>query len=186
MTDRILQRWSEPFPEGGGGRRFRGLPQAPGATRQSGTPRDAAAELQPICSRCIRVSQRWIVRTAASAALLAKQTYNPRRAAGVRYAATFGICHFASVRILIEDVAEIDLDDLNGVMWNQYKVAGYSTLWLSRVDGHPLGRRELDRLEAAVENDFRFDNSEDELALTFLPKSHYLKVDVVELDEDDA
>lgn len=185
MTDCILQRWTERFlkaAEADDFAVFRKHLQRLGAP---GTPRDAALATTYMLS----MYSGFVALDGARSGfrrLLAKQTYDPRRATGVRYAATFGICHFASVRILIEDVAEIDLDDLNGVMWNQYKVAGYSTLWLSRVDGHPLGRRELDRLEAAVENDFRFDNSEDELALTFFPESHYLKVDVVELDEDDA
>jgi hypothetical protein len=185
MTDSILERWAKRFLKAAGADDFVTFRKHLERLGAPGTPHDAALATTYMLSMYygfVAIDGR----LSDFRRLLAKQTYNPRHATGVRYVATFGICHFATARILVEDIAEIDLADLNGVMWNQYKVAGYSTLWISRVDGRPLGRRELDRLEAAVENDFRFDYSEDELALTFFPESRYLKVDVVELDEDDA
>jgi hypothetical protein len=110
--------------------------------------------------------------------LLSKQRYDPSNAARVRYAATFGVGELASARILVEDLAEIDLADLYLVPWERYKLVGYNSLWLSRVDGRPLGPREVDGLETAVKNDLRFDFPEDEIALAFSRSAHYLKAEV--------
>ena len=183
MNDCILERWVKRFLKAAEADDFAVFRKHLERLGAPGTPRDAALATTCMLSMyspfaavdCPRGSFRH---------LLAKQDYNPRRASGVRYAATFDIFGFASARILVEDIADIDLADLNLVIWNEYNGVGYSTLWISRVDGRPIGRRELDRLDAAVENDFRFDYTEDELALTFFPESHYLKVDVVELELD--
>ena len=112
-----------------------------------------------------------------------RQEYGPAGPRAVRYAFTFDIFGRASPRILVEEKGDLDLADLYGVMWYQYERVGYCGFWISRVDGHALGRREAKRLQDEVEGDFRFDYTEDELSLDFFPEPQYLRLRGTEVDE---
>ena len=124
MTDCILERWTKRFlkaAEADDFAAFRKHLERLGALRaRPATPRSQ----QPICSRCTRGSQRWMSARGVSAVCWQSKTYNPRRATGVRYVATFGTSRVRQRAHPRRGCCEIDLADLNGVMWNQYKCGG--------------------------------------------------------------
>ena len=100
--------------------------------------------------------------------LLEQQNYNRTNAVDAPYLQTFNICEEAYARISISaSLKAIDLADLYGTPWNNYRVVGYSTIWISRADGEPLGPKEMSDFKKAVGNDLRFDYAESELDLWF-------------------
>jgi hypothetical protein len=105
---------------------------------------------------------------ASLAAFLKMQHYDPADAAGARYALTFDLFGKALARVLVAKRFVIpDLADLCGHPWQDYEVAGYSSLLVSRTDCKPLTRAELARLEKHVTKDLRYDYEEDELDIRF-------------------
>lgn len=118
--------------------------------------------------------------------LLSKQTYDPKRAEGARYVVTFDIFGRASARLLVDELAELDLASLNWTEWLRYERIGYSRLWISRIDGRPLGKREVVRLSNAVQADFDVDYTDEEVQVTYFPSDYWLEVLVEELDECSA
>jgi hypothetical protein len=96
------------------------------------------------------------------------QKYNPAEATDARYVFTFDIWGKAFARVLVKTkVQTIDLADLYGCAWSDYKVAGFHYLWISRPDWSNLTNGELRKLENEVEYDLRCDYAEDELDLSF-------------------
>ena len=101
-------------------------------------------------------------------AFLKMQCYDPSEAVDARYAFTFDLCGKAFGRVLFSNkVGILDLADLYNHPWDDYKVCGYRSIFISRIDGRNLGSRELARLEKEVTYDLRFDYSEDELDVWF-------------------
>jgi hypothetical protein len=105
---------------------------------------------------------------------LAMQRYNPADALDAEYALTFDLCRKAYARLLAprkKMLFEIDLADLYGHPWMPFKVCGYFTIMVSRVDGRALTDTELEMIEKAVTEDLRYDYPEDELSFWFDPDS---------------
>ena len=102
-------------------------------------------------------------------AFLAMQRYDPAEARGARYALTFDLFGKAFARVLVDSDEFVipDLADLCHFSWQDYEVAGYSALLISRTDRKPLTRRELARLKKHVTYDLRYDYDEDELDIRF-------------------
>jgi hypothetical protein len=103
---------------------------------------------------------------------LAMQRYNPADAPDAKYTFTFDLCGKAYARLLAPVKAplkQIDLADLYGHPWQEYKVCGYQTILVSRVDGRDLTHTEMARIEEAVTEDLRYDYPEDELAIDIDP-----------------
>lgn len=101
-------------------------------------------------------------------AFLKMQRYDPAEAVDAQYVFTFDLCGKAYGRVLFSDkVGILDLADLYGHPWEDYKVCGYHAIYISRVDGRYLGKRELARLEKEVNDDLYFDYGEDELDCWF-------------------
>jgi hypothetical protein len=99
---------------------------------------------------------------------LEMQRYDPSDATAARYAFTFDLHGKAFARVLAESKMQaLDLADLYGNPWSDYKVVGYHRLWISRTDWSDLTRKELRQLAKEVTGDLRFDYSEDELAFWF-------------------
>jgi len=99
---------------------------------------------------------------------LALQRYNPAEAASAKYAFTFELCGKAFARVLVSAKFKVlDLADLYGHPWWDYKVCGYNMIHISRTDGRKLSSAELLRLERDVTADLRFDYSESELDVEF-------------------
>lgn len=118
---------------------------------------------------------------------LEQQTYDPRKASDVPYQVTFDMHQKAYARInLPASLRPVDLADLYGAPWNDYRVVGYCDIWISRVDEAPLSSNEIAKFETVVDEDLRFDYSEDELNFWFDPDTHdgVLKVTVQDVYDD--
>ena len=119
---------------------------------------------------------------------LDQQTYDPRNASDMPYQVTFDIHRKAYARInLPSSLRPVDLADLYGAPWNDYRVVGYCDIWISRIDDVPLSPDEIAKFETVVDEDLRFDYSEDELSFWFDPDTHHgvLKVSVQDVYDDD-
>jgi hypothetical protein len=104
-------------------------------------------------------------------AFLEQQQYIPANAADAPYLATFDICCGAAFARISTPMPfkYMDLADLNGVSWDQYKSVGYHQLFFSRADQEHLTAQEVLALEQEVTRDLRFDYAEDELNFWFDP-----------------
>ena len=99
---------------------------------------------------------------------LEMQRYNPARQGMARYACTFDLCGKAFARVLVAaGLKGLDLADIYGHPWYDYKVCGYHGFWITRTDWTALTNKELFQLEKEVTDDLRFDYSEDELDIWF-------------------
>lgn len=102
------------------------------------------------------------------APFLEMQRYNPPRQDIARYVFTFDLCGKAFARVLVADGLKVlDLADIYGHSWNDYKVCGYCSIWITRAAGTSLTNEELAQLEQEVTDDLRFDYSEEELDIWF-------------------
>jgi hypothetical protein len=102
------------------------------------------------------------------AKFLAMQKYRPADVGDARYAFTFDFWGKAFARVLVSSKGGLlDLADLYGYPWLDYKVCGYRYLWVSRTDGEDLSAEELAQIETEITKDLRFDYSEDELDFWF-------------------
>ena len=104
------------------------------------------------------------------------------------YILTFDLHSEALARIVIENapvLADVDLADLYGHPWWEYKRVGYDHLYISRSDWGELTSQELEDLEAEVTYDIRYDYSEDELDLWFEPSPEGTCLIVSLQDRDD-
>jgi hypothetical protein len=121
---------------------------------------------------------------------LKQQTYDPKKSNDVLYQLTFDLHRRAYARVVLPlSLLPIDLADLYGALWNDFKAVGYCDFWISRIDETSLSQEEIANLEVAVHDDLRFDYCEDELSFWFDPDTHagVLKVSVQDVydDEDD-
>jgi len=120
--------------------------------------------------------------------LLDMQRYNPADSQDARYAFTFDLGGKAYAMLLVEPgFRTIDLADLYGHPWHDYKVVGYNSISISRTDWKELTKEELRQLEEDVIGDLRFDYSEDEVEFSFedsLDKT-YLMVSVHDVEEEE-
>jgi len=96
------------------------------------------------------------------------QKYNSAEATDARYVFTFDLWGKAFARILVEaELQTLDLADLYGTPWSDYKVVGFHYLWISHPDWSNLTKEELRQLEDGVTYDLRFDYGEDEVDFWF-------------------
>ncbi|MGA3207130.1 MAG: hypothetical protein ABSE05_04845 [Syntrophales bacterium] len=102
------------------------------------------------------------------APFLEMQRYNPARQDVARYAFTFDLCGKAFARVLVAAGLEVlDLADLYGHPWRNYKVCGYSSFWITHIDWTDLTSAELVQFESEVTDDLRYDYHEDDLDIWF-------------------
>jgi hypothetical protein len=100
--------------------------------------------------------------------LLRMQTYNPDEATDARYVLTFDIFRKAFARILVDATLQpLDLADMYGSPWDDYKRVGFDSFWISHPDWSYLTKRETKKLEKQVTYDLRFDYTDDELEFWF-------------------
>ena len=119
---------------------------------------------------------------------LERQTYDPRKSSDVPYQVTFDIHRKAYARVnLPASLRPVDLADLYGAPWNDYRVVGYCDIWISRIDEVPLSPDEIAKFETVVDEDLRFDYSDDELSFWFDPDTQdgVLKVSVQDVYDDE-
>lgn len=69
-------------------------------------------------------------------------------------------------RILTDiNFTSIDLEDLFNHVWPMSDTAGFTEVYISRLDGKKIGKRELKRLYEQVTSDMYYGYSEDELSV---------------------
>jgi hypothetical protein len=114
------------------------------------------------------------------------QRYNPAEALDSCYVFTFDLHGKAFARISTDSsLIYPDLADIYSHPWANFKVVGYRGIWISRTDGLPLTRKQLQDLEEEITDDLRFDYAEDEVDFCFdstLDPS-YLFVSVYDVDD---
>jgi len=102
------------------------------------------------------------------AAFLKTQKYKPALRGVAKYAFTFDLCGKAFARVLVsEGFKMLDLADMYGHPWQDYKICGYNRLWITRTDSKQITSTELVQFEQYVTNDLRYDYTEDELDFWF-------------------
>lgn len=92
----------------------------------------------------------------------------PTSRSKVKYIFTFDIYSKAHARIIsAAELKIVDLADLYGHPWQDYKVRGYSSIWITRSDWKELSAKEIKYLKQTVIDDLRFDYPESELEIKF-------------------
>lgn len=165
MTDSNLQRWERDFREAAEADEYAilqdhlcrlELPESPELLLEG------TIQIVYACAAYATVDGQ------SFAAFLKMQTYDTSEAVDAKYAFTFDLCGKAFGRVLVSNkVGVLDLADLYNHPWEDFKVCGYRSIYISRIDGRKLGSKELARLEKEVTDDLRFDYSEDELDFWF-------------------
>ena len=123
---------------------------------------------------------------------LGSQIYPKADSNGTGYSLTFGLHSKALARIVVPEgprlLSDLDLADLYGFPWDEYRCVGFDRLFIARADWGELTSRELEELEAEVTEDIRYDYSEEELQLLFEPSLEGISLDVFLQDiyEDDV
>lgn len=82
------------------------------------------------------------------------------------YCLTFelGVGHFG--RILTNNkLSEVDFADLFDNPWDEYEQGGFNRVWISRLDGKPIGDKECKALYKLVTDDMYFDHPEEEVVV---------------------
>jgi hypothetical protein len=122
--------------------------------------------------------------------VLALQQYAPEKEGEARYQVVFDICSKGAARLTTgPKLRPLDLADLYGAPWERFRVVGYSSFWVFRIDGCPLESEEIDAIEQAVTADLRFDYGEDEVGFYSDPDSyeaalHFVVYDNPDLDDN--
>jgi hypothetical protein len=95
---------------------------------------------------------------------LSMQAYRPGLDADSHYSFTFNLCERTFGRIITSlDAKCLDLADLYGHPWNDFKMCGYSDFRVARVDDDDLSEDEIEEIEKEVTEDIRFDYTEEEV-----------------------
>lgn len=119
--------------------------------------------------------------------LLMAQAYNPAPNPEMPYICTFDICGKAYGRLFVDkEFKLIDLADLYGSPWEEYRAVGYYQFWITRSDGRELSFEEMNDLEELVRDDLYFDYSEDELVMQSDPADDYSFLHVTLFDAPDV
>lgn len=117
---------------------------------------------------------------------LQMQRYDPSHAPDARYAFTFDLHERAFGRVLVDSkMRHLDLADLYGTPWDEFKRVGFTQFWITRTDGARLKRKEMDELHKHILGDIFFDYEEDEVQVGFFPASDrsFLNVEVQDIAE---
>ncbi len=115
------------------------------------------------------------------------QQYDASHATNARYFFTFDLFGRAFARVLVTGKDPVlDLADLYGSPWEDYKIVGFHQLWISRSDDSKLTKKDIRHLEREITRDLRFDYSEDELDFWFDDSldDNYLLVTVQDVYDD--
>lgn len=117
---------------------------------------------------------------------LETQPYLPDESNSSHYAFTFNLHDKAYARILTPlTLKHLDLADLFNHPWNNFRLCGYSGLYVSHTDDSPLTKKEIEDIESAISADLRFDFTEDEVGFWSDPDTNegILYVCVYDVDE---
>lgn len=100
---------------------------------------------------------------------LANQQYDLSNSPDPRYIFTFSLWGKAFPRVVVGSGRKypLNLADLFGFPWRDYKVAGFDKIWISHPDWSPLTDNEFQQLETEVTEDLYFDYGKDEVDVYF-------------------
>ena len=99
---------------------------------------------------------------------LSQQSYHPALDPNTYYSFTFNLRQHTFARIITPlNAKTLDLADLYGHPWNQFKMCGYSEIRVSRLDDADLSEAEYDQIEKTIIDDIFFDFPEDEVYIAF-------------------
>lgn len=184
MSDGELIKWE---------RRFRSAAAADGGAllREHLRRLDLPDEPERLLEGTIRLVQVWAAYKDLDsddfATLLDMQTYDARQASDARYACTFDLHRAAYARVVVETkVGCLDLADLYGHPWRDYRAVGFRRLWISHPDWSPLTSDERQQLQQEVSDDLYFDYTEEELDVWFDDEldDAYLLVTVQDVEDE--
>lgn len=97
---------------------------------------------------------------------LAMQSYRPTVDADSHCSFTFNLFDKAYGRIITPfDKKDLDLVDLFGHMWYEFKLFGFSNFYVSRLDNRALSAAEITEIKEAITYDIRYDFDEDEVEI---------------------
>lgn len=95
---------------------------------------------------------------------LAAQRYRPDADADVQHFFTFNLREKTFGRIATPLYPHyVDLADLYGHPWNDFRMCGYSDLRVVRIDDDNMSAEECDELEKVITDDLLFDYTEEEI-----------------------
>lgn len=81
------------------------------------------------------------------------------------YCLTFNLAKGHFGRVLTDrSISNVDFADLFNHPWYPYKTAGFHEVYISRLDGEPLEKGELETLDRRFTEDIYYDNEEDEIS----------------------
>lgn len=94
----------------------------------------------------------------------AMQQYQSDLDADFHYSFTFNLRGKIFGRIIAPLPPQyVDLADLYGHPWDDFKMCGYSDFRVARLDDDNLAENEIEEIEEAITDDIRFDYTEDEV-----------------------
>lgn len=99
---------------------------------------------------------------------LSQQSYSPTLDPDTHYSFTFNLRGHTFARIITPlNDKTLDLADLYGHPWKQFKMCGYSEIRIARLDDTPLSEPEYDQIEKTITDDIFFDFTDDEVYIAF-------------------
>ena len=114
-----------------------------------------------MCSACIKIDGRGKY----LGKYLDIQQYKPANDTNARHTFTFDLYGKAFARILVEPkLKNIDLADLYGSVFNDFKCVGFSTILISKLDWKQYTIDQQMEIEENITSDLRFDYTESELS----------------------
>lgn len=101
----------------------------------------------------------------------AQQAYRPSLDPNTYYSFTFNLRDNTYGRVITPLTKKtLDLADLWGHPWHEFKMCGYNEIRISRLDNAELSDAECARIETAITDDIYFDFTEDEVDVVFDPQ----------------
>jgi hypothetical protein len=99
---------------------------------------------------------------------LSQQSYRPTLDPDSYYSFTFNLRQHTFARVIspLKDKT-LDLADLYGHPWKEFKMCGYSEIRIARLDDADLSEAEYDQIEKTIIDDIFFDFTEDEVYIAF-------------------
>jgi hypothetical protein len=99
---------------------------------------------------------------------LSQQSYRPTMDPNTYFSFTFNLRQHTFARIITPlEAKPLDLADLYGHPWNQFKMCGYSEIRVARLDDADLSEAEYELIEATITDDIFFDFTDDEVWVVF-------------------